>query len=566
MGTVAVLNGKHHGGRHRRHVHHHRRFRPRRRTAQPRADHAGGARVLHPRRAAGLGPRRSQPPHGASGSAAAPATPARTLDEQAEATAAMMAYFANFTGKLSHGIYKMPPNHFNLAWSADKVGAMRNQVYVMGRFDLDPDEAFVVDVNDGGAEYFTVPLSNIWGTTLDIVDRTGSLNKAQSVPNDDGTYTYVISPVDPGRGQLDRLRRAARRHPDAADGRVRRRRAARGPRCARAGRRLDRPRRRGARPAQRDRRGAGGRTRRSAAPPTCAAFPKGRTDDGPLVDHRMLYRDRSRNRPRRTGSRPLRGGDRASAPSRWPISSTSSATAHWCCALDVTDKNQIAAAVHAADDAFGGVDVLVNNAGNGYLSAVEEGEDDKVRKLFDTNYFGVVDTIKAVLPGMRARGSGHIVNISSMTGLVANPPNAYYSSTKFALEALTEALAQEVRPFGIKVTAIEPGAFRTDWAARSMWESSTPIGDYDENVGARKTSDQGVRRSPARRSAQGRRGGADGHHPRRTAVAAAARPRRAEGGARQDSPRCRRRSTSGKPSPRTSTFRRESDGNEAGSW
>jgi hypothetical protein len=92
----------------------------------------------------------------------------------------------------------MPANHFNLAWSADKVGAMKNQVYVMGRFGLGPDETFVVDVKDGGAEYFTVPLSNIWGTTLDIVDRTGSLNKAQSVPNADGSYTYVISPVDPG--------------------------------------------------------------------------------------------------------------------------------------------------------------------------------------------------------------------------------------------------------------------------------------------------------------------------------------------------------------------------------
>ena len=156
-------------------------------------------------------------------------------------------------------------------------------------------------------------------------------------------------------------------------------------------------------------------------------------------------------------------------------------------ALDVTDKAQIAAAVQLADDAFGGIDVLVNNAGNGYLSAIEEGEDEQVRKLFDTNYFGVVDTIKAVLPAMRARQAGHIVNISSMTGLVANPPNGYYSSTKFALEALTEALAQEVKQLGIKVTAIEPGAFRTDWAARSMWESSTPIGDYDENVGARKT-------------------------------------------------------------------------------
>ncbi|MEV3905162.1 hypothetical protein AB0K11_22800 [Mycobacterium sp. NPDC050551] len=127
-----------------------------------------------------------------------PAGPARTVDEQAEATAAMMAHFANFTGKLSHGVYKMPANHFDLAWSADRAGAMRNQVYVMGRFDLRPDEAFVVDVDDGGAEYFTVPLSNVWGTTLEIVDRTGSLNKAQSHPGDGGGYTYVISATDPG--------------------------------------------------------------------------------------------------------------------------------------------------------------------------------------------------------------------------------------------------------------------------------------------------------------------------------------------------------------------------------
>jgi NAD(P)-dependent dehydrogenase (short-subunit alcohol dehydrogenase family) len=153
--------------------------------------------------------------------------------------------------------------------------------------------------------------------------------------------------------------------------------------------------------------------------------------------------------------------------------------------LDVTDRDQIAAAVATADNAFGGIDVLVNNAGHGYLSAVEEGEDAEVRKLFDVNYFGAVDMIKAVLPAMRARGSGHIINISSMTGLVANPPNAYYSSTKFALEAVTEALATEVKPLGIKVTAIEPGAFRTDWATRSMKESATPIADYAD-VAARK--------------------------------------------------------------------------------
>ena len=154
-------------------------------------------------------------------------------------------------------------------------------------------------------------------------------------------------------------------------------------------------------------------------------------------------------------------------------------------ALDVTDARQISAAVAAAADAWGGLDVLVNNAGHGYLSAVEEGEDAEVRKLFDVNYFGSVDVMKAVLPGMRAQGSGHIVNISSMTGLVANPPNAYYSSTKFALEAVTEALATEVAPLGIKVTLVEPGAFRTDWASRSMKESGTPIADYAD-VAARK--------------------------------------------------------------------------------
>ncbi|WP_435768910.1 oxidoreductase [Nocardioides sp. SYSU DS0651] len=154
--------------------------------------------------------------------------------------------------------------------------------------------------------------------------------------------------------------------------------------------------------------------------------------------------------------------------------------------LDVTDEGQVWAAVDAVEQAWGGVDVLVNNAGYGYLAAVEEGDDAEVRRLFDTNYFGAVDMIKAVLPGMRARGSGHVVNISSMTGLVANPPNAYYSSTKFALEALTEALAKEVAPLGIKVTAIEPGGFRTDWAKRSMKEAATPIDDYAADVGARK--------------------------------------------------------------------------------
>ncbi|MEE2673385.1 MAG: oxidoreductase [Myxococcota bacterium] len=154
--------------------------------------------------------------------------------------------------------------------------------------------------------------------------------------------------------------------------------------------------------------------------------------------------------------------------------------------LDVTDRGQIDAAVAATLERFGAIDVLVNNAGYGYMAAVEEGEDDEVRRLFDTNYFGVVHLIQAALPGMRERRSGHIVNISSMTGLVTNPPNVYYSSTKYALEALSEGLSKEVEPFGIRVTAIEPGGFRTDWGSRSMRETTKPIAAYDETVGARR--------------------------------------------------------------------------------
>jgi NAD(P)-dependent dehydrogenase (short-subunit alcohol dehydrogenase family) len=154
--------------------------------------------------------------------------------------------------------------------------------------------------------------------------------------------------------------------------------------------------------------------------------------------------------------------------------------------LDVTDRAQIDAAVVATKERFGAIDVLVNNAGYGYMAALEEGEDHEVRRLFDTNYFGVVDMIKAVLPDMRERRRGHIINISSMTGLVANPPNVYYSSTKFALEALSEALSKEMAPFGVRVSAIEPGGFRTDWGSRSMKETATPIAAYDETVGARK--------------------------------------------------------------------------------
>ncbi len=127
-----------------------------------------------------------------------PATPPKTLDEQAQLTADFMLHYADFTHRLSRGTLASQANRFSLAWSADTGGALRKQVYVGGHFRLAEDEAFVVHVSDGGAAYFVVPIANAWGTTLDIVQRTSSLNKAQSVANPDGTYTYVISREDPG--------------------------------------------------------------------------------------------------------------------------------------------------------------------------------------------------------------------------------------------------------------------------------------------------------------------------------------------------------------------------------
>jgi NAD(P)-dependent dehydrogenase (short-subunit alcohol dehydrogenase family) len=155
-------------------------------------------------------------------------------------------------------------------------------------------------------------------------------------------------------------------------------------------------------------------------------------------------------------------------------------------ALDVTKPEQVAAAVADAEKIFGRIDVLVNNAGYGYLAAVEEGEEEEVRAMFDANFFGLVSLTKAVLPGMRSRRSGHIVNLSSVAGFLANPSLGYYAATKFAVEALSEALAKEVEPLGIRVTAIEPGPFRTDWGGRSLKLAQVAIPDYAETAGARK--------------------------------------------------------------------------------
>ena len=154
-------------------------------------------------------------------------------------------------------------------------------------------------------------------------------------------------------------------------------------------------------------------------------------------------------------------------------------------ALDVRDDAQVAGAFAAAETRFGAVDVLVNNAGYGYIGSVEEGDLDEVRAMFETNFWGAVRMTRAALPGMRARRSGRIINISSLAGRIANPATGYYSTSKFALEALTSALAREVAGFGIKVTAIAAGQYRTDFSGRSLKAAAGPIGDYDSTVHAR---------------------------------------------------------------------------------
>ncbi|WP_345816171.1 oxidoreductase [Paraburkholderia sp. PREW-6R] len=154
--------------------------------------------------------------------------------------------------------------------------------------------------------------------------------------------------------------------------------------------------------------------------------------------------------------------------------------------LDVTQTSQIARAVEATLQHFGRIDVLVNNAGYGYLGAIEEGDDQDVRDMFEVNFFGVANTIKAVLPVMREQRAGHIVNITSVGGLVGNPGSGYYAATKFAVEGLSEALAAETAELGIKVTAVEPGPFRTDWAGRSLKQTRTPIDAYAASAGKRR--------------------------------------------------------------------------------
>ena len=174
-------------------------------------------------------------------------------------------------------------------------------------------------------------------------------------------------------------------------------------------------------------------------------------------------------------------------------------------ALDVTKPDQVTATVQRADERFGGIDVLVNNAGYGYRAAVEEGDDADVRTLFETHFFGTVAMINAVLPDMRARRSGAIVNISSIGATVTPVGSGYYSAAKAAIEGMSGALRGELAPLGISVTVVEPGAFRTDFAGRSLVQSATVIDDYAGTAGQRRkendTMDGSQAGDPARAGA-----------------------------------------------------------------
>jgi NAD(P)-dependent dehydrogenase (short-subunit alcohol dehydrogenase family) len=155
-------------------------------------------------------------------------------------------------------------------------------------------------------------------------------------------------------------------------------------------------------------------------------------------------------------------------------------------ALDVTDKKQIVDVVEQAKAKFGRIDILLNNAGFGYRSAVEEADDRQVEALFATNFFGTVNMLKAVLPTMRQQRSGVIFNVSSIAGRFSNPGSGYYSATKYAIEGMSDALSKEVAPLGIKVVVIEPGAFRTDFSGRSLTGAPNEIADYKETAGKRR--------------------------------------------------------------------------------
>jgi len=148
--------------------------------------------------------------------------------------------------------------------------------------------------------------------------------------------------------------------------------------------------------------------------------------------------------------------------------------------LDVTEEEAVLRMVSEIESEIGAIDILVNNAGYGHEGIIEESPLSELRRQFEVNVFGAVSVIKAVLPFMRKRRSGHIINVTSVGGLMTFPGVGYYHGSKFALEGISGALAKEVKGFGIFVTALEPGSFRTDWAGRSMTRTERSIPDYDK--------------------------------------------------------------------------------------
>lgn len=159
--------------------------------------------------------------------------------------------------------------------------------------------------------------------------------------------------------------------------------------------------------------------------------------------------------------------------------------------LDVTHVDEIKQAVKLVRQKFGRIDVLVNNAGIGYFGAIEESEEQEVRRMFEINFFGLAAMTKEVLPLMREQRSGHIINIASIGGLVAFPAVGFYNATKFAVDGYSEALSKETAHLGIKVTVIAPSGFRTDWAGRSANNSPVVIEDYATTAGANKNNIRG---------------------------------------------------------------------------
>ncbi|CAN5667693.1 oxidoreductase [soil metagenome] len=159
--------------------------------------------------------------------------------------------------------------------------------------------------------------------------------------------------------------------------------------------------------------------------------------------------------------------------------------------LDVTIDDDIVSAVNATVQNFGQIDVLVNNAGIGYFGAIEESDEKEVRRMFDINFFGLAKMTQEVLPFMRKHRSGHIINISSIGGLRSFPAVGFYNATKYAVDGLSEALAKETEPLGIKVTIVAPSGFRTDWAGRSANDSQVKIEDYATTAGKNKSDIRG---------------------------------------------------------------------------